>query len=233
MKRAQVIVHMHTSIDGKIDGAYEKQPGNKISSAFYAQQLFRLSSVNANGATTVSMYAATGKLDLSPFADQSIPYQNWLPKITPETWDIAFDRHGRMAWERNYFDYGGKKSRVIEIITTQAPQAYLAFLRSMEIPYIIGGDQTIDLKYVLEVLYAAYGIDKISLAGSATINGAFLKAGLVDELSIVVAPYISGENTVPGIFNTNGQFINQKFEISSVKKLADGGLYLRYLPTND
>ncbi|ALO03825.1 dihydrofolate reductase family protein [Lactiplantibacillus paraplantarum] len=231
MKRAKVIIHMHTSIDGKIDGAYGKQAGDQFSGDFYSKQLFQLSSANANGATTVAMYAATGHLDLTPFKGQTPLYENWLPKIEAATWDIAFDRRGTMAWDKNYFDYGGKKSRVIEVLTKQASQAYLAFLQSMEIPYIIGGDQELDLGLVLEVLRASYGIKAISLAGGAKINGAFLKAGLVDELSIVVSPYISGDNSVQGIFNTSGQFVDQKFEIMTTEKLQDGGVYLRYLAT--
>lgn len=229
MKRAKVIIHMHTSIDGKIDGEYGKQKGDQLSGDFYSKKLFQLSSANANGATTVAMYAATGKLDLSKFDGKNLSYENWLPEIETETWDIAFDRHGTMAWDKNYFDYGGKKSHVIEVLTKQASKDYLAFLRSMDIPYIIGGDKELDLERVLETLNEAYAIDTISLAGGATINGAFLKVGLVDELSIVVSPYISGDNKVPGIFNTNGEFINQKFVIENTEKLADGGIYLHYI----
>lgn len=228
MNRAKVIVHMHTSIDGKIDGKYGRQEKGQLSGEFYAQQLFRLSSANANGATTVAKYAATGTLDLTPFEGAQVPYENWLPQIQADTWDIAFDRQGRMAWTRNYFEYGGKKSRVIEVVTTQASPAYLAFLQSMEIPYIIGGDQELNLDLVLKVL-KDYGIEAISLAGGAIIDGAFLKAGLVDEISVVVTPFVSGDNAVPGIFNTNGQFVNQQFKIETMQALADGGVYLRYV----
>lgn len=227
MKRAKVIVHMHTSIDGKIDGEYGHQAGARPSGEFYAKELFELSDANANGATTVAMYAATGKVDLSKFADTSLTYEDWLPQVSTDTWDISFDRKGKMEWDKNYFEYGGKKSRVIEVVTEQASLAYLAFLQSMEIPYIIGGKIDIDLEKVLVTL-KQYGIEKISLAGGATINGAFLKAGLVDEISVVVSPFVSGDNSVQGIFNTERQFINQKFEVQSMKKLSDGGIHLLY-----
>lgn len=99
MDRAKVIVHMHTSIDGKIDGAYGKQAGDKISGAFYSEELFRLSNANANGSTTVAMYAAQGNPDLSKFKTTDIYYQDWIPDIQSETWDISFDRKGRMGWK--------------------------------------------------------------------------------------------------------------------------------------
>lgn len=228
LDRAKVIVHMHTSIDGKIDGIYGNQEGGRVSGAFYSEELFRLSNTNANGSTTVRMYAAKGNPDLSKFETVGIDYSDWIPDIKSETWDVSFDRKGKMGWETNYFEYGGHKNRAIEVVTEQASKSYLAFLQSMEIPYIVCGTKDLNLEMALEKLKKYFGIEAISLAGGAVINGAFLKAHLVDEISLVVTPYVSGDATVKSAFDTLGTFVDDKFMIKDVKKLDDGGVHLLY-----
>ncbi|WP_040455570.1 dihydrofolate reductase family protein [Limosilactobacillus coleohominis] len=227
MERARVIVHMRVSIDGKIDGPFEQQEAAKPSSRYYSNELFKLSPANANGITTVKAYAAKGHPDLSQFDGSQLEYEDWVPQgFHAETYDISFDRHGRAGWERNYFEYGGKKSRAIEVLTKQASKAYLAFLRSMEIPYLICGERDLDLHEALVKLKRYFGLDAIALCGGATIDGAFLQAGLVDEISLVVAPFVSGDNATQSSFNTLGKFTDEQFEFKSATKLADGGVHL-------
>jgi len=234
MNRAKVIVHMHASIDGKIDGPYGHQPAGQASGAYYAQTLFDLSNTNANGATTVAMYAATGHPDLTKFDTTGITYTDWVPAgLTAETWDVSFDRTGRAGWTVNYFDYGGHRSRAIEVLTEQAPKAYLAFLRSLEIPYLVCGVHDLDLATALIKLKAQFGIESIALCGGAVINGAFLKAHLVDEISLVTTPYVSGDAAAKSVFDTAGEFVADRFAIKTVKQLADGGLHTQYVKVDD
>lgn len=228
MDRAKVVVHMYTSIDGKIDGEYSSEPGNQISSKFYQDELFKISNANANGATTVAMYAATGEPDLTNFETTGMDYSDWIPDIQAETWDIGFDRKGRMGWEKNYFEYGGKKSHAIEVVTKQASLQYLAFLQSMEIPYLVCGAEDLDLEQALVKLKKYFGLETISLCGGSVINGAFLNAGLVDEISNVITPFVSGDSHQKSLFDTFGKFNKQKFDIKTVEKLDNGGLHLVY-----
>nr|WP_220476679.1 dihydrofolate reductase family protein [Limosilactobacillus fastidiosus] len=220
---------MYTSIDGKIDGEWDGRPGDKISGDYYDDQLFKLGSANANGSNTIVMYAAKGHPDLSKYDGQQIEYQDWVPDgIQSETWDVSYDQRGRAGWERNYFPYAGRKNRAIEVVTKQAPKSYLAFLQSMEIPYLVCGEQEIDFAESLVKLRKYFGIKTMVLGGGALINGAFLKAGLVDQISLVVAPYISGDREKKGTFDTLGSFVDQRFHIIQMKKLGDGGMHLMF-----
>lgn len=228
MDRAQVIIHMYTSIDGKIDGDWMEFSGCEISGDYYDNILFELGKANANGTNTVVMYAAKGNPDLSKYKIENIEYEDWIPDIKSETWDVSYDRKGRAGWERNYFEYSGKKSRAIEVITKLASKEYMAFLRSMEIPYIVCGDDEINFHESLVKLKKYFGIEKVVVSGGALINGAFLKAGLVDEISIVIGPYICGNKEIKGTFDTNHELINQHFKISQTKVLDDGGIHLIY-----
>lgn len=227
MDRAKVIIHMYISIDGKIDGEWDGQPGDKISGDYYDDQLFKLGSANANGSNTIVMYAAKGHPDLSKYDGQRIEYRDWVPEgIQSLTWDVSYDRRGRAGWEKNYFPYAGKKNRAIEVVTKQVPKNYLAFLQSMKIPYLVCGDQEIDFAESLMKLRKYFGIKTMVLGGGSLINGAFLKAGLVDQISLVIAPYISGDAKKKGTFDTLGEFIDQRFHVTQMKKLGDGGMHL-------
>lgn len=228
MERASVTIFMYTSIDGKIDGDWDGLPGDRPSGDYYDDQLFKLSNNNANGINTIAMYAATGNLDLSQYNGTELTYQDWVPDVQATTWDISYDRKGRAAWERNYFDYAGYQSRTIEVVTKRASKDYLAFLRSMEIPYLVCGDDEIDFAQSLVKLRQYFGITKMVLSGGALINGAFLKAGLVDQISLVVAPYVSGDSSKKGTFDTLGQFVDQRFHFVDAHPLPDGGVHLTY-----
>ena len=229
MERAKVIVHMYESIDGKIDGDWDGLPGDKASGDYYDDLLFKISNTNANGSNTIVMYAAPGHPDLSQYDPTGIDYQDWVPAdISSATWDVSFDRRGRAGWEKNYFDYAGKKSRAIEVVTKLASRRYLAFLQAMQIPYLVCGDAEIDFAQALVKLQQYFGIKKVALSGGALINGAFLKAGLVDEISLVIAPYIGGDTSKKGTFDTRQVFVNQRFKVVKTELLGDGGIHLLF-----
>lgn len=226
MQRAKVIVHMYVSIDGKIDGKYNSPESSK----YYNDELFELSNADGNGRRTIQMYAAPAEIDLTQYSADGIKYVDWLPEINSDTWSVAFDRKGKCGWEQNYFLYNQHKMRAIEVVTRQAPKEYLAFLQTMNIPYIVAGDKDFDLQNVLVKLRAHFGINTLALCGGARINGIFLQQHMVDEISLVISPYVNGSRQIKSIFETSER-IDDQFEIDMVKKLPDGGLHLIFKRT--
>lgn len=222
MDRAKVIVHMYVSIDGKIDGPRSSD----ISSAYYSDELFRLSNADGNGRRTISMYAAPGKVDLGKYSADGIEYEDWVPDIQSDTWAISFDRKGTCGWEKDFFEYNGHKMHAVEILTKRADKRYLAFLRSMNIPYIVSGENEFSLNDVLVKLKKYFQINNFALCGGAAIDGVFLKAHLVDEISLVVSPHVNGDNQIKSAFDTMGTYVDDTFKIDTVKKLDDGGVHL-------
>lgn len=230
MDRPEVTIHMNVSIDGAIDGEFFGGARGHESGAFYAQELWRLGTANVNGAITAKKYHARGTLDLAAFeeAAQGLDYSDWRGDVESETWDVILDRRGTCAWEGNTFTYGGKVSRVIEVLTERASLSYLAFLRHLEIPYIVCGTEELDLAQACAKLHTLFGIDRMALGGGARVNGAFLEAGLVDRISLVVEPYVSGNLARRTAFNTLGRFVERHFSCVSADILADGGVHLVY-----
>lgn len=222
MKRAKVIVHMYVSVDGKFKG----QEGSPALGEYYAKSLFDLSNANANGSTTLIEAAAPQKPDLSPYTGEGIEYEDWIPDIKADTWVVALDRKGKVGWESPYWSYGSIKMRVVEVVTKQAPKAYLEFLRAKQIPYIVAGEDEFDLEEILVKVKKYFKIDPLVVSGGAITNGLFLNAGLVDEISLVVTPNVSGDNNIRSAFDTVGQINHDKFAFTSATKAPDGGVHL-------
>lgn len=68
---------------------------------------------------------------------------------------------------------------------------YLHYLQAMEIPYFFAGETEINIEEALLKLKAYFGVNKLLLEGGSILNGAFQRAGLIDELSMVMAPIVA------------------------------------------
>ena len=91
------------------------------------------------------------------------------------------------------------------VVTAAADANEAATLRTAgaEVLCVPGGEGTIDLKALLQQL-AAREVNELLVEAGATLCGALLKAGLVDELVVYLAPHLLGDNgrgmfSLPGI----------------------------------
>jgi len=64
----------------------------------------------------------------------------------------------------------------------------------------VTGDDRVDLRAALEELHARYGVRTVRVDSGGVLNGALLRAGLVDEVSILVGPCLVGGATPRSIF---------------------------------
>ena len=83
--------------------------------------------------------------------------------------------------------------RDIVVLCAQAtPQEYLNYLAQRRITYIIAGDERVDYRQALEPLNVSYGIGVVRVDSGGTLNGILLRAGLVDEISVLLHPALVG-----------------------------------------
>jgi dihydrofolate reductase len=68
------------------------------------------------------------------------------------------------------------------------------------------------------------GFKQVILGGGATINGLFLKAGLIDEVWLTIEPRIFGE----GLSLFKGANVDLELELLEVKKLDKNVIQVRY-----
>lgn len=225
MNRCKVICHMYISIDGKIDGQYMDESGCDISGEYYDEMIWKMGNADGSGRATAEMYFAHENIDYSKYKTSCIDYIDNV--IKADYYWVVFDRTGKCNWNRNYVNYGNKTAQVLMVLTKKVKREYIAYLKDIGISYIFVGDNDLDLESSLIKLKTLFGIENLILCGGAVINGAFHKAGLIDELSLVVAPFIEGNHNEKGCVEVN-QFINYKYNFKSITPLEDGGIHLLF-----
>ena len=131
----------------------------------------------------------------------AIPREDFIATRDAKGYAIGLDAHARMHWgTRN--DITG--DHVVMILSEAAPDAHLDALRRAGVSYLFGGKDGIDLALVLDKLGATFGIRRLLVEGGGRINGSFLYAGLVDELSLLLAPAVDGLMGAPALFDHEG-----------------------------
>jgi riboflavin biosynthesis pyrimidine reductase len=117
------------------------------------------------------------------------------------------------------------------VLTEKVPAGYLAHLRSKNVSYLFGGKEELDLAVVLEKLLRLFGIRTLRIDGGGHVNGSFLKAGLIDEFSLVLAPVADGTIGAPTVFEAERGYENRAathFTLKSVERIYDDFLWIRY-----
>ena len=130
-----------------------------------------------------------------------IPREDFVAKSDAQGYAIGLDAHARMNWGARH-DITG--DHVVMILTEAASDAHLDALRRAGVSYLFGGADRIDLALVLDKLAARFGIRRLLVEGGGRINGSFLYAGLVDELSLLLAPAVDGLIGAPALFDHDG-----------------------------
>lgn len=219
MERCKVISHMYVSIDGKIDGEYMSEKGCSFSGDYYDTVIWDLGDSMAGGRVTNTMYHAKAKVDMNLYQDQEVPEGDFILKAPH--YHFCFDRCGKSMWESSTLCYGGVTMQNVAVLSPSVKKEYLAFLRSIKVSYII----TASLQEALEKIKSCFDVNTLVLTGGAIINGAFHKEGLIDELSLVMAPYVEGNHEEKGYAELSS-FVNHKYRYHSILPLRDGGIHL-------
>ncbi len=71
------------------------------------------------------------------------------------------------------------------------------------VDFFFSGDKRVDLSLLMSYLHEE-GIEKLMLEGGATLNFSMIKAGLIDEIRICVAPMVVGGANAKTFFDGEG-----------------------------
>lgn len=229
MSRPKVICHMTTSIDGKVTGEFLGLPEcMKATEVYYEiNRGFRADAYACGRVTMESSFTGGWYPDLAVYQGENIPREDYVADKDAKYFAVAFDRQGRLGWKTACIvdddpGYGG--AHIIEVLLEDVCDAYLAYLREEGISYIFAGKVEMDIYLALEKLRNLFGIETLLLEGGSIINGAFARAGMIDELSLVIAPVTADAKDKPLLMDVEPM----TFELSSMKQYDDGVVYMRY-----
>jgi riboflavin biosynthesis pyrimidine reductase len=155
----------------------------------------------------------------------SAPREDFRAPGAYDSFAFAIDPSGRLAWEAN--DIGG--DHVVAILSGRVSDEYLAFLRERGVSYLLAGGRDVDLSLALEKIGARFGVRTLLLEGGGRINGGMLRAGLIDEVSLLVVPVADGRTGTPALFDVQGDDLApHRLALESIERRADDVLWLRY-----
>ena len=173
--RPYVICHMMASLDGRIDCAMTEQIDD---TNHYYEALAGLGCPSTlEGKTTLKMhYAQDGEfLPQKPHAGSQI-----YKAEEAEGYAIGVDTRGTLLWDDNTTELFGRP--LLMILSEQASQEYLDYLKQKHISYLTTGRDGIDLASALETLRTVFGVERLAVVGGGHINGSMLDQGLIDEV---------------------------------------------------
>ena len=229
-QRPKIHCFMLVSLDGKATGKFLF---SKTCSPFIDAFMKLDTTLNADGficgkKTLEEGYTKDEKIDLSPFQNSQISKSEDFIVKQDSSWKkyyaIAFDRKGNLQWSENHLK-GNANKKILEVLTENVSDDYLAYLKYMKIPYIICGKEEIDVELALKKLYELFDIKLIMLEGGSIINGVFAKLDLIDEITLITAP-ITGETDDKSLFYES---ILKNFDLESYSVMKEGGLLTHYI----
>ena len=232
MERPKIIIHILSALDGRITGSFMGMPSVKESSEEYARiRLEYQADAWFYGTVTTKEFTAFRK-PLMIEKEISVSMDDFVAGQNAGLYYVSVDVLGEIGWESGTFQKPGRPdAHIIEVLTEQAPASYRAYLRTHGISYILAGKDSLDCKIACEKLYRLFGIQTLLICGGGTINWTFLQQGLVDEISLLLAPAADGSPDSVSVFEQSPYLsasIPVEFQLKDIKRLKGDGVQLIY-----
>ena len=234
MKRPFIFCHMETSLDGKIMGKYLWRPSAQDEGDTFdlvQREKYSYEALILGRTTIDDNYTLYEKPEIDENALLVEEGDFIAEGAESGQYLIAVDGKGRLAWQDSVMEEGGKKAHIVEILTEKAGNGYKDFLRKKGISYLICGKDRVDLPLACEKIKDILHVNKMMLGGGAVLNWSFLQAGLVDEVSQVIAPAADGSRETQTLFMTAEGITKDQpvlFKPVSVEIMEDDAVWIRW-----
>jgi 2,5-diamino-6-(ribosylamino)-4(3H)-pyrimidinone 5'-phosphate reductase len=223
MERPYTFINVAMTADGKIDTSERK--GSAISSARDKERVDQLraeaDAVLVGGKTLIEelpkLTVKSGALREERIRQGRSPNPIKVGVVTVA--DIPVDS--------DFIKVGN--TRVVIFTTSRTSNEQLERLQAQGVEVFVDDAPRVDLVNMMRTL-KRLGVRRLMVEGGGTINFELLRLGLVDELTIYVAPLLFGGKNAPtladGIGVPRGKAIG--LNLIEIEKWEDGGVLLRY-----
>jgi riboflavin biosynthesis pyrimidine reductase len=220
--RPYIICHMAASVDGKTDG--------QALSALTGRGEYETLGAKLQGDAWIC-----GRVTMQHFADDAPFVSESNKPAGPQpvhvarraaSYAVSVDTLGKLRWPDG--DLSG--DHLICVVSERVPEDYLAMLRENSVSYVVAGSPAVDLARAVDLLNMHFGIRRLLLEGGGHVNGGFLEAGLVNEVSVLLVPGIDGRHDIPAVFDgiDGPKHAAVPLRLMSVERREKDALWLRY-----
>ena len=247
VNRPRVVVHAVASVDGRItlapdvlllygderwkavagssDDVYERLKLTHEPQAF----LEGSGSFVASNTEPGHLPAVTG--------DPKSLYQDFLPDALVHRpghrgWFTVVDSRGRVRWAyKEWPEERWEGWHLLVLVAHHTSPEYLAYLQREDIPYLVAGEERVDLRLAMEKLGSQLEVGCVVSTSPGKLGGALLRAGLVDEVGVEFFPAVIGGFETPSLFDSPALRPDEwpaQLELISAQVHTEGRVWLRY-----
>ena len=125
-------------------------------------------------------------------------------------------------------------AKIVIFTTRRTSKESVSLLESLGVDIYLDDSEKVNLPKALETL-KQIGVKRLMVEGGATLNFELLRLGLVDEVTVYVAPMIFGGATAPSMAAGPGLERSEAIPLRLVNAEAweDGGVLLKYALENN
>ena len=234
MDRPKIICHILQSVDGNIDGSFFSQPETMPALREFSRirEEYACDAV-ISGATTAAEIYVSITTDNLPEVLETYPRTDWQA-AKADKYAVIIDGQGTVHWQSGMVERRSDKMHIITILQEDVSDAYIAHLRQAGVSYVFAGKDSLDLPLAVRKLKEQFGIEKMLLSGSGIVDWAFLQAGLIDEISLVIPSVIDGGTWLASAFDDSTFAVTHcptGLALKDAQRLDGNVLWLRYIPT--
>lgn len=229
--RPKIICHMISSIDGRLlVERWTRFPGDDLDTlhGLYDAVAERF---EADGwlVGRKTMEGLTGGSPRNLKVAVPIPRSTHVGRRLGRNLAVILDPHGKL----HYGDDNLYGDHVVAVLGTQVSDGYLAELREGGVSYVFAGDDGRDLASALSVLADSFDVTCLLLQGGGITSGVMLKAGMIDEFSLLISPAVDGLSGIPSIIDYHGSSderpaAGQRLRHIATETLEGGTVWLHY-----
>jgi 2,5-diamino-6-(ribosylamino)-4(3H)-pyrimidinone 5'-phosphate reductase len=138
---------------------------------------------------------------------------------------VVVDSRGQLT-RFDWLRQTGLFSDVMILGSMRTPQSHLTQLRAADVEFELFGSERVDLEAALVNLHEQHAIEAVRVDAGSGLNGALLAAGLLDEISVLLAPYLAGHGRSFREGLTRSE--PYELELATAEPQPDGYVWLRY-----
>jgi 2,5-diamino-6-(ribosylamino)-4(3H)-pyrimidinone 5'-phosphate reductase len=221
--RPYVHINIAMTADGKID-TFERR-GATISSPRDKERVDRL-----RADTDAVMVGGRTLLDENPrltVKSAELRAEREARGLPPNPVKVGIVSVADIGPESDFLNTG--PARIVIFTTQGTSKKQLEFLRARGVEVFVHETERVDLPKALSTLKGT-GINRLMVEGGATLNFELLRLGLVNELTVYLAPLVFGGESAPTLAAGPGLVRSAAIPLKlvDVEAWEDGGVLLKY-----
>ena len=223
MNRPFVFINVAMTADGKIDTFQRK--GAAISSARDKERVDQLRA----GADAVMVGGRT-LLDEDPkltVKSEELRAERLASGQPANPMKVGVVTRAALKPDSDFLNTG--PADIVIFTTRRTSKRYLSHLTSRHVDVYVDDADRVDLTGALGTLQDL-GVERLMVEGGSTLNFELMRLGLVDELTVYIAPMVFGGETAPTLAAGRGleRSAAIPLKLSEAEPREDGGVLLKY-----